>query len=231
MDMRSQLLLSCACLTVFGCVSLSTNSVVPAGFSRLIGESTSTPLEGWSTLGKATFYTSFGDVDSKEDSSTTLIGKAENMQLNSFLVSDAEYSDFELLVGVRIEPGGNSGIQIRSHVDWEAQSGHGRLWGYQIEIDPSDRAWSAGLFDEGRRGWLANLEENPEARAAFVVGEWNEFRILCEGARIRTWVNGVAAVDFVDEGEDLDLTGCLAFQVHNGKSSDVQWRDPVIREL
>lgn len=28
------------------------------------------------------------------------------------------------------------------------------------KIDPSDRAWSGGLYDEARRGWLAPLTNN-----------------------------------------------------------------------
>ena len=29
-----------------------------------------------------------------------------------------------------------------------------RAWGYQAEVDPSERKWSGGLYDEGRRKWL-----------------------------------------------------------------------------
>ena len=39
----------------------------------------------------------------------------------------------------------------------------GRVHGYQVEIDPSDRAWSAGIYDEARKGWLYSLENNPKA--------------------------------------------------------------------
>ncbi len=221
--MRDTLLIACAAM-LSSCQGLGRGEDTPthAALFADAGE-----LAGWQVLGGADFHLAMN----AEDGSVVLTGHAENMPRNSFLVSDARYSDFEVLVDVRIEAGGNSGVQIRSHVDWETEDGHGRLWGYQVEIDPSERAWSAGLYDEGRRGWLANLAENQEAREAFVVGEWNKYRILCESARIRTWVNGVPAVDFVDEGKDLDLSGHLAFQVHGGKRSHVQWRDARIRVL
>lgn len=135
---------------------------------------------------------------------------------NTFLSSEKKYGDFLLEVDVKIDRG-NSGIQIRSH--WSPQER--RYFGYQIEIDPSSRQWSAGLYDEGRRGWLDSLADNPLARKAFVVGEWNTFRILCVGPRIQTWVNGVAAADHLDF---YDLSGHFAFQVHSG-SCDVSWRN------
>ncbi len=49
----------------------------------------------------------------------------------------------------------NSGIQIRSESTHDYNNG--RVHGYQVEIDPSARAWSGGIYDEARRGWLYPL--------------------------------------------------------------------------
>jgi hypothetical protein len=204
---------------------------VAEGFEALVDiEDALDYRDGWTTLGKADFQLK-AILAPGEAPVTKLVGHAEGMGRNSFLVSTAEYGDFELRVGVKIDAGGNSGVQIRSNVDWDANNGEGSLWGYQIEIDPSARAWSGGLYYEGSRGWLASLAENQAARETFEVGEWNEYRILCEGARIRTWVNGVPAVDFTDSEEDVELSGHIAFQVHNGERSHVEWREPIIRIL
>jgi hypothetical protein len=162
-------------------------------------------LEAWTTVGDAVWTGDGRMIDGKVG------GGAQ-----SFLVSRGVYGDFELTVDLRnLEPG-NSGVQIRSHV------GQGRLRGYQIEIDPSDRAWSGGLYDEGRRGWLDDLSDNDMARAAFRGGEWNRYRIVCDGPWIRTWVNGTPAADHLDP---LDAWGHLALQVHSGNNTHVQWRD------
>ncbi|RMH03863.1 MAG: DUF1080 domain-containing protein [Planctomycetota bacterium] len=142
---------------------------------------------------------------------------------NSFLLSPREYSDFVLECEVRIEPGGNSGIQVRSH-----QRPDGTVFGYQIEIDPSDRAWSGGLYDEARSGWLDPLDDQPEARRAFRLGEWNRYRIECRGDRIRSWVNGVPCADFRDP---RDRSGRIGFQVHGGGRTRVWWRRLRLREL
>ena len=66
----------------------------------------------------------------------------------------------------------NSGVQLRSHVNKEK----GRVFGYQFEIDPSDRAWTGGLYDEVRRLWLYRMTENPAGKAAYHDG-WNSARI------------------------------------------------------
>lgn len=175
-------------------------------------------MESWEVVG--------GQADfALEDG--VLRGSATNLGRNSFLVSPREYSDFQLEADVWIKPGGNSGIQIRSH-----ENENGRFFGYQIEIDTSERAWSGGLYDEGRRGWLNPLEGNEEARAAFKNDEWNRYRIEARGNRIRSWVNGVPCADYIDTDPDnTDLSGFLGFQVHSGRSADVKWRNVRLTEL
>lgn len=133
----------------------------------------------------------------------------------SFLVTERSFGDFILDVDVTNELPGNSGIQVRSHVNEK-----GRLFGYQIEIDPSERAWSGGLYDEGRRGWLQDLSKNEAGRKAFVPGKTNHYRIECVGPWIRAWVNGVPTADCFDP---LDLEGVIGLQVHSGKNTRVRW--------
>jgi hypothetical protein len=161
-------------------------------------------LAGWTVHGDARYT-----VD--EDS---ILGETTKGG-HSFLVTERTFGDFVFELRVKTEKPGNSGIQIRSHINAK-----GRMVGYQIEIDPSERAWSGGLYDEGRRGWLQNLEGRDEARAAFRHGEWNHYRIECRGPWIRTWVNGVPVTDHLDP---LDVEGVIGLQVHSGKNTRVRW--------
>ena len=137
---------------------------------------------------------------------------------NTFLRTERTFSDFELRLEVKLDEAGNSGIQFRSH----QRDGDGRVYGYQCEIDPSERSWSGGIYDEGRRGWLASLEDDPAARAAFRRDGWNTYVIRAEGTRLRTWVNGVPCADLVD---DADAEGFIALQVHSGSTGRIRWRD------
>ncbi|HUU20208.1 MAG TPA: family 16 glycoside hydrolase [Sedimentisphaerales bacterium] len=147
---------------------------------------------------------------------------------NSFLCTEKMYTDFILELEFLVEPGMNSGIQIRSH-SFEHYKNY-RVHGYQVEIDTSSRAWSGGIYDEARRGWLYPLKDKPEAQKAFKQNQWNHYRIEAIGDRIRTWVNGVPAADLKD---DMTSTGFIALQVHGSKVADkkIKWRNIRIRDL
>ena len=139
----------------------------------------------------------------------------------------------------------NSGIQIRSNTydepktyTWKDDQGKEKsrlvaakkVHGYQVEIDPSERAWSGGIYDESRRGWLNNLKENEPARKAFKKEQWNHYRIVADGDSIKTWINGIPAADLKD---DMTACGFIALQVHNFKEAgkEIRWRNIRIQEL
>lgn len=143
---------------------------------------------------------------------------------NTFLCTEKTYGDFILKLEARFDVPGNSGIQVRSHVDPK----NDRVFGYQCEIDPSARAWSAGIYDEGRRGWLFPLDKDENARKAFKKDDWNQFVIQCVGPSIRTWLNGVPCADLFDTA---DLEGLIALQVHSGQKGQIRWRNIRLKDL
>tara|TARA_R110002012_G_scaffold317031_2_gene532799 strand:- start:14163 stop:15554 length:1392 start_codon:yes stop_codon:yes gene_type:complete len=158
-------------------------------------------LKGWHTIGgQATYTVAEGAV----------IGTTVKNTPNSFLRTDEIYDDFILELDYKVDPSMNSGIQIRSNS--LEQYRNGRVHGYQIEIDPSERAWSAGIFDEGRRGWLVPLTDNAEAQKAFMQNDWNHYRIEAIADTIKTWINGVPAAFLID---DKTASGFIALQVHS----------------
>ena len=172
-----------------------------------------------------------------------VVGSSVPNTPNSFLCTKKEYGDFELIVEFKVDPTLNSGVQFRSEYAPEGETiksagksikggKGGRVFGYQCEIDPSARAWSAGVYDEGRRGWLNDLKGNEKAQKAFKQNEWNEFRIVCKGDSIKTFINGVPAADLKD---DATPKGLIALQVHGvgNKKEPVQvrWRNIKIKTL
>ncbi|MEJ2701708.1 MAG: DUF1080 domain-containing protein, partial [Sedimentisphaerales bacterium] len=158
----------------------------------------------------------------------TIVGTTVLNTANSFLCTEKVYTDFILELDFIVEPGMNSGIQIRSH-SYKNYNNY-RVHGYQVEIDTSSRAWSGGIYDEARRGWLYSLEGKPEAQKAFKQSQWNHYRIEAVGDRIRTWVNGVPVADLKD---DMTSTGFIALQVHASKraGSKIKWRNIRIQDL
>lgn len=171
-----------------------------------------------------------------------IVGKTVRGTGNTFLCTKHDYADFVLEFEFKVAEGMNSGVQFRSQFydkETEVQiNGKAkkfpadRVHGYQYEIDPTPRAFTAGVYDEARRGWLADLKDNEPARKAFKNGEWNRGRIECRGAHIQTWINGVKAAEFQD---DLTPKGIIALQVHGigakGKEGEeVRWRNLRIKE-
>lgn len=177
-------------------------------------------MKGWKIRGGNAIY-------KVEDNA--IVGQSVKGGPNTFLCSTRTYGDFILELEFKADPGINSGFQIRSE---SRPRNNGELvFGYQVEIDTSDRAWSGGIYDESRRGWINNLKENPEARAAFKHGEWNHYRIHCFGDHIRTWINGVPAADLRDAET---LKGFIALQVHgtnNPEPMHVRWKNIKILDL
>lgn len=171
---------------------------------------------GWHQLGgKATYEAVDG----------TVIGTTVAGTPNSFLATNETYGDFALSIELKVDPDINSGIQIRS--ESKPDYLNGRVHGYQVEIDPSPRAWSGGIYDEARRGWLYPLSVNEDCRHAFNRDGWNHYYIEAIGPFIRTWVNDVACAALYD---DMTPEGFIALQVHSISGPDmagkhVQWRN------
>lgn len=196
-------------------------------------------LDGWKTMeGDVTFQVQ----------DQMIVSESQLDVPNGYLCTERSYDNFILELEVKIDTVLNSGIQIRSQV-WENDTttqylaGNGDLietnwqagivWGYQIEVDPSSRAWTGGLYEPGNRGWLVTLIGKENARQAFKPLDWNRIRIEADGNRIRTWVNDIPAVDATDE---VSSAGFIGLQFHEAYhdyqvGKKVYWRNIRLKEL
>jgi len=175
----------------------------------------------------------------------TVVDGEIQLQANKkfFLVTEESFSDFELVAEIKLPEGqANSGIMFRAHVE------PGKVYGYQAECDGSDRRWSGGLYDEGRRKWLwpsksgntgdekflAHEEESqayfakPEVRDALDRDGWNEYRITCKGNKIRIEVNGVVTTEIED---DVDASGPIGIQHHGEDGQIYRFRNIKLKKL
>ncbi len=126
----------------------------------------------------------------------------------------------------KMDDGLNSGVQIRSLSTSDYKDG--RVHGYQVELDASPRAWSGGIYDEARRGWLYLLEYNPASKTAYKNEEWNKFRVEAIGNHIRVWLNGIQTVDLID---DMTSEGFIALQVHSINDAKSEGKKVRFRKL
>lgn len=163
-----------------------------------------------------------------------------------FLVTENKYSDFRLSVDIYLPEGkANSGVMFRCQVDPDAKKK--KVYGYQAECDGSDRCWSGGLYDEGRRGWiwpstegrsqpqfLEHAEESKAAFAAPIIAKalnrngWNRFVITAVEDFITIEVNGVPTTSFRDT---VDTSGYIAIQHHGEDGQTYRFRNLFIKEL
>lgn len=165
-------------------------------------------LKGWTKLnGNAEFKV----IDK------TIVGVSKMNTPNTFLATKKNYDNFILEFDFKVDNGLNSGVQFRSNSLKEYQNG--RVHGYQFEIDPSNRGWTGGIYDEARRGWLYTMDYNEAGKTAFKHEVWNKARIEAVGTSIRTWINGVLCTDLLD---DVDPTGFIALQVHSIGNKDLE---------
>ncbi len=173
-------------------------------------------LTGWKQLnGEAKYHVEDGMI----------VGTTVANTPNSFLATEETFSDFILEVEMLLVDDFNSGIQFRSESRPDYMNG--RVHGYQCEVDPSPRAWSAGIYDEARRNWLYPLDLNPDAKSAFKMNEWNLYRIECIGPDIKTFLNGVPCAHLID---DMTPEGFIALQVHSIRDESmanrqIKWRN------
>ena len=161
-----------------------------------------------------------------EDGMITGGSLEEDVPHNTFLASTKRYANFDLRLKLRLVNGSgfvNSGVQIRSI---RVADDH-EMSGYQVDAGPG---WWGKLYDESRRNRVVGEPVDPGALKANDF-DWNEYRILCEGPRIRTWINGVPALDYTELDPKIPLEGLIGVQAHSGGKMLAQFKEITIREL
>ena len=157
-------------------------------------------LSGWERLNGTAEYTIVkGEI----------VGTSKSNTPNTFLATSRTFGDFILEYEMKMDTGLNSGVQIRSESKKEINDG--RVHGYQVECDDAPRGWSAGIYDEARRGWLYPMEYNQASKKAYKRAQWNKYRVEAIGNSIRTWLNDLPCANLVD---DMTPSGFIALQVH-----------------
>lgn len=193
-----------------------------------------TTLRGWiQKNGTATYRVVDG----------TVVGRTAEGSWNSFLCTEREFGDFELEFEAKVDALLNSGVQIRSKtrdktVGEGPNNAAGRVIGPQVEIEASGQkgAEAGYIYSEATgRGWLTPPDRLVPHKH-FVDGQWNRFRVVAEGPRIRTWINGVLIDDLTDAAAHREFPrGFIGLQVHRIKPGtgryEAAWRRIRLREL
>ena len=219
------------CLLAATVLAFSPCHAQPAAVDLFNGKD----FTGWTQRGGKAPYT----IENGEIVGTSLLNTS-----SSFLCTDRTFGDFILEYEFKVSPLLNSGVQIRSlcfdeqktyQIDGKSiQVSAGRVHGLQIEIDPSKRMWTAGIFDESRRGWLFPADDKAQKSSFSAQGlrlyqpeNWNHVRVEARGDSIKTFLNGEARAELKDP---LSTRGFIGLQIHgiNNKEQEgaqVRWRN------
>lgn len=173
---------------------------------------------------------------------------------NWFFTTKKAYKNFILTAEVLmpdVSEYSNSGIMFRGQV--KTNNDGQEAMGYQAEVDPSERKWSGGLYDQARRQWLHPLHNSrsfpdadfvqnylggwtDEMAKAYRHLEWNQYRIECRGSDIKIYLNGVLTTHVKDT---KDSEGFIGLQHHGSEllkttgstNNVVRFRNVFINEL
>ncbi|MDG2256750.1 MAG: DUF1080 domain-containing protein [Opitutaceae bacterium] len=192
-------------------------------------------LEGWTHMNGSHTYT-------VEDGA--IIGRTVEGSQNSFLCSLAEFGDFEFECETMVDDITNQGIQFRSSVRPVTERDHpawraGRVWGPQLEIRRNmgpGKITTGVLYGEALgTGWLSSEEKKADSHDYFISEGWNKVRIVANGPRMQTYVNGHLIEDITREDVyETHPTGFIALQIHGIKGErefTMAWRSLKIRPL
>ncbi|HEY0681942.1 MAG TPA: DUF1080 domain-containing protein [Steroidobacter sp.] len=178
-------------------------------------------LNGWRVINGTASY---------EVVDGAIVGTTKAGTPNSFLATDKTYGDFILEFEAKQTVGpSNSGVQFRSQSKPEVMEG--RVHGPQMDLDPSERQWTGGLYDEAMTGWWYPGTLNPQP-GLYKFNEWNKIRIEAIGPSMRTWVNGELSAYVLDP---TYKEGFIALQVHSIDKPDeagrkIHWRNLRIKQ-
>ena len=204
---------------------------VESGFQSLFdGQS----LEGWT-----------GNANLFRVQNRAIVGGSMKHKIarNEFLTTRATFEDFELRLEAKlIGEGGNAGIQIRSRrprqeeIEATEKDKHipeHEMVGYQVDMGKAwNQVWWGKLYDESRRRKvLAGPKDEAMLEELVQWNDWNDYRILCEGPRIRIWLNDQLTVDYTEKEPGIARSGVIGLQIHGGPPSEAWYRKIRIRAV
>ncbi|MEJ7592595.1 MAG: PVC-type heme-binding CxxCH protein [Planctomycetaceae bacterium] len=195
-------------------------------------------LDGWE-----------GDPEHWRVNNGVIVGeilKGQSLNKNTWLVwRGGELTDFDLRLQFRLTglPAANSGIQFRCQVE-----NVDHVSGYQADLDMGT-TWLGRIYDEHGRALLVergsrvqilpNGERQMESFAPanqyavlFRENDWNDYRIVAVGDYVAVYVNGTLFSELQDQQDgEQDLQGSLAFQLHSGPETRIEFREIELEQL
>lgn len=168
-------------------------------------------LDGWEINGTEKWYVEKGE----------LICESGPDAEYGYLSTKEHYDNFELELEFKQEADGNSGVFFRSTVSGTIVNG------WQVEVAPPN-LHTGGIYESYGRGWL--IKPDPAKDEYLKMGSWNTMKIIANGNKVTTYLNGHEMVEILDE-KIGNGKGGIALQIHSGGGIKVKWRNIKLKEL
>lgn len=207
---------------------------LPASLASAAGDWT--PLFNGHTLDGWTERNQSGSFRVEDEA---IVGTAKEGLGATFLCTNEQFADFELEFESKVDPGLNSGVQIRSrNREPRGKQKVGPVEGPQVEIackDPKRGSFSGNIFGQQWGAWLT--PKDGRRKHTFMTADWNHFRVVAQGNQVTTWINGeeVITTTIPADRHATHSRGFIGLQLHGIKdgagSFEAAWRNLRIREL
>ncbi len=169
-------------------------------------------LTGWTIHGTEKWYAQDG----------LLVCESGPDKQYGYLSTNKNYKNFVLTLQFKQSANGNSGVFFRSTIPEGV-----KISGWQAEVAPSGQH-TGGIYESYGRGWLIQPKAEDEKYLKF--GEWNDYKIKCNGDEVTTWLNG-HQMCYIKDAKIGEGVGFIALQIHEGGGIKVQWKNIEIEEL
>ena len=176
-----------------------------------------------------------------EDGALTVESTPEKpcKKCNYLIWKGGEPADFEITADFKLSEKSNSGIQIRSErrPDWDTcgyqadMTGDGGLVGFIYHHKRGlivKRGEKAVLAADGTKT-AETIAPSAELLKVFKKGDWNTYRVICQGRQVTLYVNGVLMAQVTDETPGADKGGIIALQMHPGPPMKIQFKNIVLK--
>jgi hypothetical protein len=154
------------------------------------------------------------------------------------IFSEQEYANFILRLQIKLDPGGNNGLGIRTQITPEPH-----IYGMELQILEDDYYADGDpikLKDYQHHGSIYGVVPAKTGHLK-PAGQWNDQEVICDGRHVKVTLNGTVIVDAdLDKVQPIDgqqhpglkyEKGRIGLHAHGNYGAEVFFRNMRIKEL